>query len=95
MGIPIRIRPDKVEILSPGTEGACLTRNDEPTVGSQRNGIPNISVIPAVGPGPKGIPTIIFGPGSIEEAHTADEFVSVDEVVEAAQILFDYVTGNF
>ncbi len=36
-----------------------------------------------------GIPTIIFGPGSIDQAHTADEFVRVAEVVRAARMLAD------
>ena len=34
-----------------------------------------------------GIPTIIFGPGSIEQAHTADEFVEIAQVERAARIL--------
>jgi acetylornithine deacetylase len=34
-----------------------------------------------------GIPTIIFGPGSIDQAHAADEFVSVAEVARAARML--------
>jgi acetylornithine deacetylase len=34
-----------------------------------------------------GIPTIIFGPGSIDQAHTADEFVSIAEVARAARML--------
>ena len=36
-----------------------------------------------------GIPTIIFGPGSIDQAHTADEFVAVAEVARAARMLAD------
>ena len=36
-----------------------------------------------------GIPTIIFGPGSIDQAHTADEFVAVAEVARAARMLVD------
>jgi acetylornithine deacetylase len=35
----------------------------------------------------KGIPSIIFGPGSIDQAHTADEFVRVAEVATAAEML--------
>ncbi|MBV9113314.1 MAG: acetylornithine deacetylase, partial [Hyphomicrobiales bacterium] len=31
--------------------------------------------------------TIIFGPGSIEQAHTADEFVEIAQVERAARIL--------
>lgn len=34
-----------------------------------------------------GIPTIIFGPGSIQQAHTADEFVRTAEVAKAAEML--------
>jgi acetylornithine deacetylase len=34
-----------------------------------------------------GIPTIVFGPGSIEQAHTADEFVALNEVALAANML--------
>lgn len=36
-----------------------------------------------------GIPTIIFGPGHIDQAHTADEFVIVAEVARAARMLTD------
>jgi acetylornithine deacetylase len=33
-----------------------------------------------------GIPSIVLGPGSIDQAHTADEFVATDEVVKAASV---------
>jgi acetylornithine deacetylase len=33
-----------------------------------------------------GIPTIVFGPGSIDQAHTAREFVEIDQVVKATEI---------
>jgi acetylornithine deacetylase len=35
-----------------------------------------------------GIPSVVFGPGDIAQAHTADEWVSLDEVEKAAEILF-------
>lgn len=35
------------------------------------------------------VPTIIFGPGSIDQAHTADEFVPIAEVTTAARMLVD------
>lgn len=35
--------------------------------------------------GLKGIPSIVYGPGSIAQAHTREEWVPVDEVVRAAQ----------
>jgi acetylornithine deacetylase len=34
-----------------------------------------------------GIPTIAFGPGSILRAHAVDEYVPVEELVVAAQVL--------
>ncbi len=36
-------------------------------------------------------PTVVFGPGSIEQAHTADEWVSLDEVHVASEILYRFV----
>ena len=33
-----------------------------------------------------GVPTVVFGPGSIEQAHTADEWISVDQLERAAEI---------
>jgi succinyl-diaminopimelate desuccinylase len=32
------------------------------------------------------IPTVIFGPGSLTVAHTADEWIAVDELIEGARI---------
>jgi acetylornithine deacetylase/succinyl-diaminopimelate desuccinylase-like protein len=34
-----------------------------------------------------GTPTIGFGPGAIAAAHAVDEFVPLDELVRAAQVL--------
>jgi acetylornithine deacetylase/succinyl-diaminopimelate desuccinylase family protein len=33
-----------------------------------------------------GIPTVIMGPGSIDEAHKADEFIPIDQLVDATRI---------
>jgi len=41
-----------------------------------------------------GIPSIVFGPGSIDQAHTADEFVTIDEVITASQI-YQEIIRNF
>jgi acetylornithine deacetylase len=36
-----------------------------------------------------GIPSVIFGPGSIDQAHTADEYVEIDQVETAFQVYRD------
>lgn len=35
-----------------------------------------------------GVPTIVFGPGSIEQAHTCDEFIELAQVDHAAEIYY-------
>jgi acetylornithine deacetylase/succinyl-diaminopimelate desuccinylase-like protein len=40
-----------------------------------------------------GIPTIIFGPGSIAQAHTAGEYVAVADVARAATMIEDMARG--
>jgi acetylornithine deacetylase len=35
-----------------------------------------------------GIPAVVFGPGDIAKAHTCDEWVPLDEVAEAGEILY-------
>jgi acetylornithine deacetylase len=41
-----------------------------------------------------GVPTVVFGPGSIAQAHTADEWIDLAAVGAAAEILADLVTGG-
>ncbi len=41
-----------------------------------------------------GLPSVVFGPGSIAQAHTADEWIDLDEVDEAARILCGLVTST-
>jgi acetylornithine deacetylase len=36
-----------------------------------------------------GIPTVLLGPGSIFQAHTADEYVEVDELRRATAVYID------
>ncbi|MFN4257720.1 MAG: M20 family metallopeptidase [Gemmataceae bacterium] len=38
-----------------------------------------------------GIPSVVFGPGDIAKAHTCDEWVPLDEVELASEILFDLI----
>jgi acetylornithine deacetylase len=38
-----------------------------------------------------GIPAVVFGPGSIEQAHTADEWISVEQLQAATRILISTI----
>ena len=40
-----------------------------------------------------GVPAVVFGPGSIEQAHTADEWIDLAEVAAAAAVLHDLVAA--
>jgi len=37
-----------------------------------------------------GAPTVVFGPGSIDQAHTCDEWVSVDQLHKAVEIYYQF-----
>jgi acetylornithine deacetylase len=37
-----------------------------------------------------GVPTVVFGPGSIAQAHTADEFIEIEQLEQAAEIYFRF-----
>ncbi|NLF71395.1 MAG: M20 family metallopeptidase [Candidatus Anammoximicrobium sp.] len=41
----------------------------------------------------RGIPTVVFGPGSIQQAHTADEWVAIDQLQTATEILYEFARG--
>ena len=38
-----------------------------------------------------GIPTILFGPGSIDQAHSVDEYVALDQVAQAAAFYREFI----
>jgi acetylornithine deacetylase/succinyl-diaminopimelate desuccinylase-like protein len=40
-----------------------------------------------------GCPTVVFGPGSIDQAHTADEWLDLTQLEAAADILYHLVAG--
>ncbi len=39
-----------------------------------------------------GVPTIVFGPGSIRQAHTIDEWVEIDQLQQAVELLVRFIT---
>lgn len=39
-----------------------------------------------------GVPTVVFGPGSIAQAHTADEWVPLIEVEQAADAIYEFIS---
>jgi acetylornithine deacetylase len=41
-----------------------------------------------------GIPSIVFGPGDIARAHTCDEWVELDEVEQASEILYRFIRAE-
>jgi acetylornithine deacetylase len=38
-----------------------------------------------------GVPSVVFGPGAIEQAHTAEEWIAVDQLQQAADILYHFI----
>jgi acetylornithine deacetylase len=40
-----------------------------------------------------GIPAVVFGPGDIAQAHTRDEWIELDQIDRAAEILYRFATG--
>lgn len=35
-----------------------------------------------------GVPSIVFGPGSIQQAHTRDEFIDIEQLEKAAEVYY-------
>jgi acetylornithine deacetylase len=38
-----------------------------------------------------GVPSVVFGPGAIAQAHTADEWIALDQVEKAAEVYYRFV----
>jgi acetylornithine deacetylase/succinyl-diaminopimelate desuccinylase family protein len=41
-----------------------------------------------------GVPTVVFGPGSIEQAHTADEWIDLRQVEQAAEVYYRFLARD-
>lgn len=39
------------------------------------------------------IPTVVFGPGSIKQAHSKNEFIEIDDIVKASTVYKDLILG--
>ncbi len=58
----------------------------------QKMGVPygtNASRIAATG-----VPSIVFGPGSVKQAHTKDEWISVDELKQASEVYYQFCAAG-
>jgi acetylornithine deacetylase len=40
-----------------------------------------------------GLPSICIGPGSIEQAHTKDEYIEIDRLLESEAFFTDFIRG--
>ena len=41
-----------------------------------------------------GIPTVVFGPGSIKQAHTEDEWIAIDQLERATEVFYRLALGD-
>jgi acetylornithine deacetylase/succinyl-diaminopimelate desuccinylase-like protein len=78
----------KGSALAEALEAACRSNGRSTRRTAARYGT-NASILAAAG-----VPCLVFGPGSIEQAHTADEWIDLDQVDAAAEILCDLVTAS-
>jgi succinyl-diaminopimelate desuccinylase len=37
-----------------------------------------------------GVPSVVFGPGSIDQAHTKDEFIEIEQLEKAAEVYYQF-----
>ena len=40
-----------------------------------------------------GVPSVVFGPGSIEQGHTKDEYIEINQIEKAAEIYFQFCSN--
>ena len=43
--------------------------------------------------GPLNIPVVVFGPGDIAQAHTEDEWIDLDQLRRAEEVLYEFGRG--
>jgi acetylornithine deacetylase/succinyl-diaminopimelate desuccinylase family protein len=89
MSIPYCLPPVEISSDSPVVQSLCSAAAAFDRLGQGRR--PDLAGMRATTDaatlaGKGGIPTVVFGPGRIAQAHKPDEFVAVDELVNAAYI---------
>lgn len=86
-----------VEIVNPHENPPMETTADHPMIqsllelGSKLTGAPWYSDAAHLSNG--GVPSICIGPGSIDQAHTVDEFIEVDALKQGAEFFTRFVRG--
>ncbi len=60
----------------------------EAQIGCEKVGVPYGTNAAAIGAA--GVSSIVFGPGSIDQAHTADEWLALDQLVQASEALYRF-----
>lgn len=73
------VSPD-AEIVEVAREATALVTGRPPIVGRMRAATDARFLIAA------GIPTVVFGPGDLEQAHTVDESIAIAELIEGALV---------
>ena len=64
----------------------------EARIDSRLVGVPFGTDAAAIGAG--GVPSIVFGPGSIDQAHTADEWLPLDQLAQASEAFYRFGRGG-
>jgi acetylornithine deacetylase len=41
-----------------------------------------------------GVPSVVFGPGSIDQAHTADEWLAIAQLTKASDVLYEFARSG-
>jgi acetylornithine deacetylase len=37
-----------------------------------------------------GVPAVVFGPGSLDQAHTSDEWIALDQLRQASEVFYQF-----